>query len=192
MTSSGMPRANTSRPSRLRLTSRAAASRIASSRFRRNCSTAASSSPLSPPRPAACGISSLRLEVGEPGGHDEIVGGEFEPDACARGLDEDEILLGERQDGDAGEIDLLGARKVQQQVERPFEAGDVDDQRRVVGSAATRRSPPTGGPSARPCRLLISDGFRQRSAVSYATRGRVEIAREFGADVAFVRAVAFA
>ncbi len=35
--------------------------------------------------------------------------------------------------GDAREVDLLVARQMQQQVERAFEAGDVDDQRRVVG-----------------------------------------------------------
>ena len=43
------------------------------------------------------GKKQARLQKGEPGGHDQIVGGEFEPQ-LARGLDEREILLGERQD----------------------------------------------------------------------------------------------
>src|SRR4029453_9880648 len=47
--------------------------------------------------------------------------------------DEGEILVGERQDRDLGEIDLLVARQRQQQVERAFEALDVDHQRRLVG-----------------------------------------------------------
>jgi hypothetical protein len=50
-------------------------------------------------------------------------------------LDEDEILLGERQHGDAGEIHLLRAGEVQQKVERAFEAGKVDDEA-LLGKAA--------------------------------------------------------
>ena len=50
-------------------------------------------------------------------------------------LDEVQILLDQRQDRNARQIDLLVARKMQQQVERPFEAGDIDDQRRVAGDA---------------------------------------------------------
>ena len=51
-----------------------------------------------------------------------------------------EILLGQRQDRNLGEIDLLLARQREQQVERAFEALDVDDQRRLVVGAL-------GGPS---------------------------------------------
>src|SRR5262249_26895515 len=60
--------------------------------------------------------------------HHEIVGGEFEPH-LARGLDEFEILVGERKDGDFGEIDLLLARQREEKVERAFESLDVNDQR---------------------------------------------------------------
>ena len=80
------------------------------------------------------GDQQLRLEEGQPRRHDQIVGREFQPE-LSRALDEDQILLGERQDRNAREIDLLVARKVQQQVERPFEAGDIDDQRRIAGDA---------------------------------------------------------
>ena len=60
----------------------AAASRIASSRFRRNCSTAAISSPLWPLVLGWLRDEQLGLQEGEPGRHHEIVGGEFQPDAA--------------------------------------------------------------------------------------------------------------
>ena len=76
-----------------------------------------------------------RFEVGEPRRHHQIIGGELEPQ-LARRLDEGEILVGERQDRNLGEVDLLLARQRQQQIERAFEALDVDDQRRLVGARA--------------------------------------------------------
>ena len=85
-----------------------------------------------------------RLQEGEPGRHDQIVGREFEP-LLARGLDEQQILLGERKDGDAGEIDLLPPGELQQQVERTLEPVEIDGERwlaaRPVGLeiAAKRR-----------------------------------------------------
>ena len=83
------------------------------------------------------GNQQLRLEIGEPGRHHEIVGGKFQPQ-LSRVFDKDEILLGERQDGDSRQIDLLVARKVQEQIERTFETGDIDDQRRIAGEARVR------------------------------------------------------
>jgi hypothetical protein len=71
------------------------------------------------------------LEEGEPSGHHQIVGGELEPQ-LAGGFDESEILIGKREDRDAGEIDLLLAGKRQQQVQRPLESVDIDDQRRLI------------------------------------------------------------
>ena len=68
-----------------------------------------------------------RFQVSEPRRHDEVVGGELDPQP-ARRLDEGEVLLGERQDRDLCEIDLLVARKLEQKVERTFEAGDIDDE----------------------------------------------------------------
>ena len=47
----------------------------------------------------------------------------------------DEILVGQRQDRNLRQIDLLLTRQRQQQIERAFEAFDVDDQRRLVGAA---------------------------------------------------------
>ncbi len=81
-----------------------------------------------------------RLQVGEPGRHDQIVGREFEP-LLARGLDEEEILLGERQDGDAGQVDLLPPGELQQQVERTLEPVEIDRE---------------GGLAARPVGLEIA------------------------------------
>ena len=129
---SGMPRWNTSRPSRLRVISCAAASRMASSRIRRNDRRRASSSALG--FVALAGLARQqqpRLEVREPRRHDEIVGGKLEPQLL-RLADEAEILVGERQHGDLGEVDLLRARQRQQQIERALEAGDVDDERVLV------------------------------------------------------------
>ncbi len=75
-----------------------------------------------------------RLEIGEPRRHHQIVGREFEPHP-PRCFDEREILVGEREDRDFGEIDFLLAREVEQQVERTFKTFNVDDQRLL-----TRRS----------------------------------------------------
>ncbi len=72
------------------------------------------------------------LEIGEPGRHHEIVGGDLDA-LLAHGLDEAQILLGERQDRDLGEIDLLAAGEVEQQVERAFIAAHVDIHHLVVG-----------------------------------------------------------
>src|SRR5581483_2236315 len=69
----------------------------------------------------------LRLEEGEPRRHDKIVGGDLEPEASRLG-DEVEILLGEREHRNLGEVDLLGARECKEKIERPLEALDVDDQ----------------------------------------------------------------
>jgi len=56
---------------------------------------------------------------------------QFEADLPRR-LDEHQILIGQRQNGYLGEIDLLLPRQRQQQVERPFIAFDVDNQCRLV------------------------------------------------------------
>src|SRR5262249_28853347 len=70
----------------------------------------------------------LRFEKSEPGCHDEIVGGDLKADAARLG-DEVEILLGEREDGDLGDVDLLRAGEREQKIERAFEALDIDHQR---------------------------------------------------------------
>ena len=75
-----------------------------------------------------------RFQVSEPRRHHQIIGGEFEPH-FARRFDEGEVLVGQRQDGNLGEIDLLLPRQRQQKIERAFEALDVDHQRRLVGGA---------------------------------------------------------
>src|SRR5262249_36193867 len=72
-----------------------------------------------------------RLQIGEPCRHHEIICGQLEPE-LARLLDEGEILVRERQDGNFGEVDLLLAREREQEVERTFEALDIDHQRRLA------------------------------------------------------------
>src|SRR5262249_53901681 len=68
-----------------------------------------------------------RLQIGEPSRHDEIIGGQLEPEP-PRLADKSQILVGERQNGDLLEVDLLRARQRQQQIERSLEAFDIDDE----------------------------------------------------------------
>ena len=72
-----------------------------------------------------------RLQKRQPRRHHQIVGGEFEPDLAGR-LDEYQVLVGQRQNGDLVKIDLLLPRQCQQQIERSLITFDVDDQRRLV------------------------------------------------------------
>ncbi|MGY4289272.1 hypothetical protein ACVWXO_008538 [Bradyrhizobium sp. LM2.7] len=72
-----------------------------------------------------------RFQEGEPGRHHEIVGGKLQPD-LSRGFDEVKVLVGQRQDRNLGQIDLLLPRQREQQVERAFIALDVDNQRRLT------------------------------------------------------------
>ncbi len=74
------------------------------------------------------------LEIGEPCRHHEIIGGKLDADA-AGGFDELQILLGKRQHRNARKIDLLVAGEVEEEIERAFEAGDVDHQRRLMARA---------------------------------------------------------
>ena len=74
------------------------------------------------------GKQQLRLEEGKPRRHDEIIGGDLQSEAARLG-DEVEILLGERENGDPGEVDLLGAGERKEKIEGPLEALDIDDQR---------------------------------------------------------------
>ena len=113
---------------------RRAASRIASSRRRRSASAVARSAALGSSPFGGLGQQQARFQIGEPGRHHEVVGGELEAQ-LARLLDEDEVLLGQRQDRDAVEVDLLPPRKLEQEVERALEAVDVDMQGRLAGRA---------------------------------------------------------
>ena len=72
-----------------------------------------------------------RFQERQPGRHHQIIGGKLKADLSGR-LDEHEILVGQRQNRNLGEIDLLLPRQRQQQVERPLIALDVDDQRRLA------------------------------------------------------------
>jgi hypothetical protein len=67
------------------------------------------------------------LEIGQPGGHHEVVRRQLQAHT-ARRLDEGDVLLGQGQDRDAVEVHLLAASEFEQQVERPFEPVHVDEQ----------------------------------------------------------------
>ena len=72
------------------------------------------------------------LQKGEPGGHHQIVGRQFEPQRPRR-LDEPQVLLDQRQNGDARKVDLLPPGKLQQQVQRTLEAVEIDRERLFAG-----------------------------------------------------------
>ena len=69
-----------------------------------------------------------RFQEREPCRHHQIIGGKLEANFAGR-LDEDEVLIGQRQNGNLGQIDLLLPRQRQQQIERTLIALDIDDQR---------------------------------------------------------------
>src|SRR5580692_3308607 len=75
-----------------------------------------------------------RFQISEPRRHHQVIGGKFQPHFAGR-VDEGEVLVGKRENGDLGEVDLLLARQRQQKVERAFKALDIDHQRRLVGRA---------------------------------------------------------
>ena len=159
----------------MRSKSSPAALRIASSLRSRWASASASSEASGSAACGGAGQQEPRLQEREPGRHDQIVGGELEP-LLARGLDEQQILLGERQDGDAGEIDLLPARELEQQVERALEPVEVDRERGLVARpvgleiAAERRSahesPPMTILLAQAAGGKGSDGVNRRTVLS--------------------------
>src|SRR6185312_10448246 len=74
---------------------------------------------------------------GEPRRHHQIVGSQFEIHLL-RGLDELEILVGQFQDRDLGDVDLLVARQRQEKIERALETIDLDEER-FVRSGQSRR-----------------------------------------------------
>ena len=74
------------------------------------------------------GKKQTRLQKREPRRHDQIVGGKLEAQ-FARGFDEEQILLGQREDGNARQIDPLPSGKLQQQVKRTFETIEIDGER---------------------------------------------------------------
>ena len=68
-----------------------------------------------------------RLEIGEPGGHHQIVGGHFNAH-FPRLVDVGQILFGKRQNGNLREVNLVVAGELEKQIERAFKAADIDDQ----------------------------------------------------------------
>src|SRR5262249_9609719 len=64
--------------------------------------------------------------------HYQIIGGDLDA-LLAHRLDELEILLGEREDRDLREVDLLPPREVEQQVERALVAAHLDVHDFVAG-----------------------------------------------------------
>ena len=72
------------------------------------------------------------FEKREPRGHDQIIGGQFQA-KLAGGLDEEEVLLRQRQNGNPREIDFLPPRQFKQKVKRSLEPVEIDGERRLAG-----------------------------------------------------------
>ena len=66
----------------------------------------------------------LRLEAHQPAGHVEVVGGLVEAE-LVDGLEE---LVGDPRDRNVGDLELLFAQQVQQQIERAGERVELDDE----------------------------------------------------------------
>ena len=75
----------------------------------------------------APGQEHLRLEPDKPAGHVEIVGRLVEPEL----VDGAEELVGDPGDRDVGDLELLLAQEVEQQIERTGEGIELDDESRA-------------------------------------------------------------
>ncbi len=100
---------------------------IASSNRSRCSSCAASSSPARLLVLRRLRQQKARFQISEPRRHHQVVGGNLEAER-ALSRDERQILVGQRQDRDLAEIDLLLARQRQQQIDRPLIAVELEDQ----------------------------------------------------------------
>ena len=80
-----------------------------------------------------------RFQEREPRRHHQIIRGQLEANFSRR-LNEHQILVGQRQDRNLGEIDLLLPRQRKQQVERALIALDVDNQGRLAVRKFSRPS----------------------------------------------------
>ena len=70
----------------------------------------------------------FRFQEGEPGGHQEIVGGEVDL-LFLRLADPDEILVGQFEDRDLHQVDLVAPGEVQQHVQRALVTVEIDRER---------------------------------------------------------------
>src|SRR5580692_3135608 len=75
-----------------------------------------------------------RFQISEPRRHHQIIGGKLQAQLSRR-FDEGEVLVGQREDGDFGQVDFLLAREREQEIERALKTLDVDDQRRLIGGS---------------------------------------------------------
>src|SRR5689334_1787196 len=78
-----------------------------------------------------------RFEIGEPRRHHQIIGRKFDAQPPHL-LDEGEVLVRERENGDFRQVDLLLAGEREQEIERALETLYVDDQRALVGGEIGR------------------------------------------------------
>ena len=98
----------------------------------------------------AAGQQHLRLEPDQSAGHVEVIGRLVE----AQLVDGAQKLIGDTGDRDVGDLDLLFAKQVEQEVERAGEGVELDDERRSgaerggggFGSVAPLNDPPERPP----------------------------------------------
>jgi hypothetical protein len=70
--------------------------------------------------------------VDEERGHVDVVGRDLEVELLHR-VEVERVLLGDQDDGDVVDVDLVLLDEMQQQVERPVERREADLVRRLVG-----------------------------------------------------------
>src|SRR3984957_7540196 len=120
------------------------------------------------------GEEQTRLEERQPRRHDQIVGGKLETQ-FAGGFDKQQILLSERQNGDARQVDPLPSSKLEQQVKRPLETIEVDGERGFA------RRPSEVEICAKPFRCQRITSATHRAAPGGVRQGRPET-HSTGAD----------
>src|SRR3989441_2359939 len=103
----------------------------------------------------------LRLEVDQRRCHDQIGAGGLEILELQR-LEVSQVLIGDGADGQRGEIDLVGAAEVQQQVERALELPDAKREEIAARTLARRRGHGVSGTTRRTSSIVASATLRAR------------------------------
>ena len=117
------------------------------------------------------GKKQTRLEKRKPRRHDQIVGGKLEAQ-FSRGLDEQQILLGQRENGNARQVDPLPSSKLQQQVKRAFETIEIDGERGLARRLSEVEIATKPCPS--PTNHLLGACWRSGSGQARAAQGLVQ------------------
>ena len=107
------------------------------------------------------GQQQARFEIRQPSRHYQVIGGDLQSQATLRG-DEGEVLVGQFEDRDAREVDLLLARQGEQKVDRAFIPVEVEDE----AGFAHPQAPPVTASTKRISALAARRSATQRMSPS--------------------------